>query len=52
MHKHLIFESDHSMIMTVLLLSVWLHYIQVTICCFVKEAEQTSMIILYLKNYF
>ena len=30
--KHLILKSDHSVIMTVLLLSVRLHSIQVTIC--------------------
>lgn len=34
-YKHLVFETDHSMIMTVLLFSVWLHNVQVTICCFV-----------------
>lgn len=33
-YKHLVFETDHSMIMTVLLFSVWLHNVQVTICCF------------------
>lgn len=33
-YKHLVFQSDHSMIMTVLLFSVWLRNVQVTICCF------------------
>lgn len=32
-YKYLVFESDHSMIMTVLLFSVGLHNVQITICC-------------------
>ena len=43
-YKHLVFESDHSMIMTVLLLSVWLHNVQVTICCFLRGEEEGTLL--------
>lgn len=53
-YKHLVFETDHSMIMTVLLFSVWLHNVQVTICCFFFFfwRKGPSFTILYPKTYF
>ena len=49
-YKYLIFESDHSMIMTVLLFSVWLHNVQVTSCCFFRRRKGPSFTILYPKS--
>lgn len=52
-YKHLVFESDHSMIMTVLLFSVWLHNVQVTIYWgFFRRRKGPSFTILYPKIYF
>lgn len=48
-YKYLVFESDHSMIMTVLLFSVWLHNVQVTICCFLGGGRDPPLLF-YILN--
>lgn len=49
-YKRLVFESDHSMKMTVLLFSVWLHNVQVTICCFFPGGGRDPPLLFYILN--
>lgn len=41
-YEHLVFQSDPSMTVTVLLFSVWLHNVQVPIRCFFGRRKETS----------